>query len=141
LDRAGDPRIPSEFLLRQASVEMTTTRQEKVRELLKSEISDIIRREVKDPRVGFVTVTDAEVSGDLRHAKVFVSFLGDDAQKSQGMKALQNAGRFIRAEFARRANMKTTPEMVFLADTSIEQGARIFELLERIKKEDGGEGP
>ena len=116
---------------------MTSTRQEKVRELLRLEISDIIRREIKDPRVGFVTVTDAEVSPDLKHAKVFISVLGEAAQKQEGLKALQKATRFIRAEFAKRANMKTTPEIVLLEDTAIEQGARIFELLEKIKKEDG----
>jgi len=119
---------------------MTTTRQERVKELLKSEISDIIRLEIKDPRLGFVTVTDAEVSADLQHAKVFVSVLGDEAQKKDSIRVLQSAARFVRGEFAKRANMKSTPEIVFMTDTAIEHGARIFELLEKIKKEDAGEG-
>ena len=120
---------------------MTSTRQEKVKELLKIEISEIIRREMNDPRLGFVTVTDAEVSPDLRHAKVFISILGEQAQKDQGMKALKSAASFIRTSFAKRANMKVTPEIVFLEDKVIERGSRIFELLEKMKKEDGGETP
>ena len=119
---------------------MTTTRQEKIKELLKSEISDIIMRKVKDPRLGFVTITDAEVTADLRSAKVFVSILGEQTQKDEGMKALRSATKFIRSEFAKRANMRTTPEIVFLPDEAMERGAHIFELLERIKREDGGEG-
>ncbi|MDO8685016.1 MAG: 30S ribosome-binding factor RbfA [Armatimonadota bacterium] len=119
---------------------MTTTRQERVKELLKLEISDIIRREMKDPRLGFITVTDAQVTADLQHAKVFVSILGDEAQKKESMKVLQKAAKFIRSGFAKRANMKTTPEIVFMMDTSVDQGVRIFELLEKIKKEDVGEG-
>ena len=120
---------------------MTSTRQQKVQELLKSEISDIIRRDVKDPRLGFITITDAKVTPDLRSAKVFVSILGDQAQKEGGMKALQSAAKFIRADFAKRVNMRTTPEIVFMQDEAMERGARLFELLERIKKDDGGEGP
>ncbi|MDO8586245.1 MAG: 30S ribosome-binding factor RbfA [Armatimonadota bacterium] len=119
---------------------MTSTRQERVKELLKAEISDIIRREVKDPRLGFVTITDAKVTADLRSAKVFVSILGEKAQKDEGMKALRSATKFIRAEFAKRANMRVTPEIVFLPDEAMERGAHIFELLEKIKRDDGGEG-
>ena len=119
---------------------MTTTRQEKVRELLKSEISDIIRRGIKDPRLGFVTVTDAEVSADLKHARVFISVLGDDAKRDESFKILQRATRFVRGEFAKQANMKFTPEIMFEVDRAIEQGSRMFELLEKIKKEDAGEG-
>jgi ribosome-binding factor A len=113
-----------------------TTRQEKVKGLLKEEISDIIRRELKDPRLGFVTVTDAEVTADLRHAKVFVSILGDEKQRSDGMKALKSAAGFVRSEFAKRARMKVVPEIQFRFDDSVDQGVRIFELLEMIKKEE-----
>jgi ribosome-binding factor A len=120
---------------------MTSTRQERVRELLRSVISEIIIREMKDPRLGFITITDTEVSADLRHAKVFVSILGEQSQKDQGMKALRNAARFIRTEFAKRANMKVTPEIAILEDKATERGSRIFELLEKMKKDDGGETP
>jgi len=120
-------------------VKQMTARQQKVGELLKSEVSDIIQRELRDPRIGFVTVTDAEVSADLSHAKVFVSVLGDENQKKATMKALQGAAGFVRSEFAKRAQMKTVPEIEFRFDESIEHGARIFELLEGIKREQGGE--
>ena len=111
-----------------------------MQELLKEEISDIIRREIKDPRLGFVTVTDAEVTPDLRHAKVFISVLAEEDQRNESLKILQRATKFVRAEFAKRANMKLTPEIVFLMDKAIDQGVRMFELLEKIKKEDGKEG-
>ena len=111
-----------------------TTRQEKVEELLKVEISDIIRRELKDPRLGFITITDAEVSKDLRHAKVYISVLGDEKAKEESLAVLQRAAGFIRGEFGRRAYMKTIPEIAFKMDTSVEQGARIFELLEQERR-------
>ncbi|MDI6829651.1 MAG: 30S ribosome-binding factor RbfA, partial [Armatimonadota bacterium] len=76
-------------------------RLERVKELLKSEISEIIRREIKDPRLGFVTITDAEVSKDLRHAKIYVSVLGDEQQKQETLNILQAAAGFIRGEFGR----------------------------------------
>lgn len=110
-----------------------TTRQEKVEELLKQEISDIIRRELKDPRLGFITITDAEVTKDLRHAKVYVSVMGDEQAKEQTLSILQRAAGFMRGEFGRRAHLKVIPEITFKMDTSIEQGARIFELLQQEK--------
>ena len=113
-----------------------TTRQEKVEELLKVEISDIIRRELKDPRIGFVTITDAEVSKDLRHAKVYISVMGDEKAKEESLSVLQHAAGFIRGEFGRRAFLRVIPEIEFKMDTSIEQGARIFELLQQEKHHD-----
>ena len=111
-----------------------TTRQEKIEELLKVEISDIIRRELKDPRLGFITITDAEVTKDFRHAKVYISVLGDEKAKEESLAVLQRAAGFIRGEFGRRAYMKTIPEITFKMDTSVEQGARIFELLEQERR-------
>lgn len=116
-----------------------TTRQEKVKVLLKEEVSDIIRRELKDPRIGFVTVTDAEVTPDMSYAKVFVSVLGTDEQRQATMQALRSAKGFVRSEFAKRAAMKSIPEIDFRFDESIEHGARIMELLESIKREESGE--
>lgn len=111
-----------------------TTRQEKVEELLKVEINDIIRRELKDPRIGFITITDVEVTKDLRHAKVYLSVLGDEKAKEETLSVLQRAAGFIRGEFGRRAHLKVIPEITFKMDTSIEQGARIFELLQQEKR-------
>lgn len=115
---------------------MPSTRQRRVQELLVQEISNIIRREIKDPRVGFVTITDAEVSPDLRHARVFFSVLGDASQQEETTRALNRAAGFVRSEFAHRAQMRYVPEIRFEFDSSIERGARISQLLEQVKQDD-----
>ncbi len=112
-----------------------STRQEKVKELLKQEVSDIIRKEMKDPRLGFITVTDADVSRDLRHAKIFISVLGSEQEQADSLRILQGASSFIRGEFGRRVSMKVLPEISFRSDTAVEHGARIFELLQQVKHE------
>lgn len=113
-----------------------TTRQEKLREVLKEEISDILRREFKDPRLGFVTITDAEITSDLRHAKVFVSIMGNDEERNRNMKVLKGAEHFVRQAFGKRVRMKVIPEIHFYLDTSVDQGIRIFELLDQIKHDE-----
>jgi ribosome-binding factor A len=115
---------------------MASTRQRRVQELLVHEISDIVRREVKDPRVGFVTITDAEVTPDLRHARVFFSVLGETAEREETTRALNRAAGFVRSEFARRAQMRFVPEIQFEFDTSIERGARISQLLEQVRQDE-----
>jgi len=120
---------------------MASTRQQRIQQLLIEEVSDIVRREVKDPRIGFLTVTGAEVSPDLRHARVFVTILGTEEEQAAGMKGLQSAARFIRREFGRRCDLRVTPEIEFRFDTAILHGVRIFDLLEQIKREDADSGP
>lgn len=93
----------------------------------------MIQRQLKDPRLGFVTVTDAEISRDLRHAKVFVSVLGDEKARKQSLKALNSAVGLLRGEFARRAHLRVAPEIEFRFDEGIERGQRIFELLHSIE--------
>ena len=110
-----------------------STRQEKLKELLKEEISDILRREFKDPRLGFITIIDTEISPDLRHAKIYVSVLGNEEERNRNMKVLKGAEHFIRQAFAKRVKMKVTPAIHFQLDTSVDQGIRIFELLDHIK--------
>jgi len=116
-----------------------TTRQEKVQELLKHEISDILRREYKDPRLGFITVIDTEVTPDLRHAKVWVSVMGSDEERAANMKILKRSQHFVRQAFGRRVKMKTLPDIEFILDTSVDKGMRIFELLQRIKEDEHSE--
>lgn len=113
-----------------------TTRQEKVKELLKEEISEILQREMKDPRLGFVTVTDAEVTSDLRHAKVFVSVLGSDEERNRNMKILKNSERFIRQALGKRVKIKVLPEIHFTLDTTADHSIRILELLEQVKHDE-----
>ena len=110
-----------------------TMRQEKVQEQLVQEISELIRREIRDPRVGFVTLTGAEITRDLRHAKVFVSVLGDEAARVESLKALNKASGLLRGEFARRAHLRVAPDLEFRFDEGIERGQRIFELLHSVE--------
>ena len=114
---------------------MSTIRQEQVQNLLVEEISIMLQRELKDPRLGFITVTGAEISRDLTHAKVFVSILGSDEEKKSSMAALKSATGLIRGKFGRRAHLRVAPEILFEQDTGIARGARIFELLHQIEEE------
>ena len=110
-----------------------SVRQEKVQEQLVQEISEIIRRDLSDPRLGFITLTGAEISRDLRHAKVYISVLGDEEARKQSLIALNRASGMLRGEFARRAHLRIAPELEFLYDHGIERGARIFELLHSVE--------
>ena len=110
-------------------------RQEKLGELITAELSDLLRTRVKDPRVGFVSVTHVEVSGDYRHAKIFVSVMGNEEERVSTMKALKHATGFLRHELASRLTLRYMPEIVFKLDTSIEQGARILELIREVTGE------
>jgi ribosome-binding factor A len=111
-------------------------RQEKLGELITAELSDLIRTRVKDPRVGFASITRVEVSGDLRHAKVFVSVMGTDEEQAATIKGLKNAGGFLRHELAQRLTLRYMPELAFKLDTSIEEGARILDLINQVERED-----
>ncbi len=113
-----------------------TTRQEKLVQLLKEEISDILRREIKDPRLGFFTIIDAEISSDLRHAKIFVSILGSEEERKQSMDVLKHAQHFVRQEFGKRVRMKVLPDIQFYKDETVDKGVRMLELLEEIKKDE-----
>ena len=110
-----------------------SVRQEKVQEQLVQELSELIHREIRDPRVGFVTLTGAEISRDLRHAKVYVSVLGDEEARTNSLKALNRASGMLRGEFARRAHLRVAPELEFRFDEGIERGAHIFELLNSVQ--------
>lgn len=114
-------------------------RERRVGELLKEEISKIIRREVKDPRIGFVSVTDVEVSGDLRHAKVFVSVYGDEQEKKDTMAGLEKATGFIRKLVGDRVKIHHTPEILFCYDDSIEHGVYISKLINKVRNEEKDE--
>src|SRR5262245_28654708 len=113
---------------------MPGTRRERVEELIVREVSDILRREVNDPRIGFVTVTDAEISPDLRAARVFVSALGSSEEVAAALQGLNRAAGFIRGEFGRRANLRFNPTIEFRVDPSIERGARIHQLLAGLRE-------
>ena len=111
-------------------------RQEKLGELIAAELSELLRTRVKDPRVGFASITRVEVSGDLRHAKVFVSVMGSPEERDATMQGLRNATGFLRHELASRLVIRFMPELVFKLDKSIEEGSRILELIRQVEQED-----
>ncbi|RCW55698.1 MULTISPECIES: 30S ribosome-binding factor RbfA [Halanaerobium] len=113
---------------------MTNKRAIRVGELLKEEISQIVLREMKDPRIGFVSVTDVEVSGDLRHAKVFISVYGSDKEKEETLEGLQQAQGFVRKLVGERIKIHHTPEIIFRYDDSIENGVHISEIIKDLKE-------
>lgn len=113
-----------------------TRRTERINELLREEISELIRRDMKDPRIGgLITITEVDVSPDLRTAKVHVSVMGTAEQKASTFKALRAASHFLQREIRSRITIRRMPEFTFLADESMERAARILDLLDHAKEE------
>ena len=110
-----------------------THRIEQVNKLLRREISDLLQRHVKDPRLGsFVAITEVSTSSDLRHAKVFVSYIGEGEEKEEILSVLAGASGFFRNELAKRLKLRRIPEISFHWDDSIERGAHLLELINKI---------
>lgn len=108
---------------------MAKYRPNRLAETLKEEISQLIRVELKDPRLGFVTLTSVEVAGDLAHAKVYVSVLGTEDEGKTSLDVLNRAAGFVRCEIGKRIRLRHVPAIVFVYDPSIEHGAHIAKLL------------
>jgi ribosome-binding factor A len=106
-------------------------RPQKVADLIQRELSDLLRREVRDPRVGMVTLTAVDVSPDLSHAKVFFTILEKEKQ-SETTDALQRAAGFLRSQLAHRMKMYTTPELRFAYDESVERGDHLSQLIDSV---------
>jgi ribosome-binding factor A len=102
--------------------------------LLKEELTDIIRREVKDPRVGFMSITNVDVTPDLRSARVFVSVLGTDEERSNTLDALRSAAKFIRFHLKPRLRMRQIPDLEFRDDRSMEYAEQISATLRQIRQ-------
>jgi ribosome-binding factor A len=113
---------------------MQGKRLDRVNQLIKEEISLLLQRELKDPRLGFVTVTDVVVSKDLRTGKVYVSVLGTDEQWQASLAALESARGFIRNWLAPRLRMRAVPHLTFHADRSMAHAAHIQSVLERLRE-------
>ncbi len=111
----------------------------RVGEQMKKELGDIISRKIKDPRVGFVTVTDVQVTGDLQQAKVYISVLGDEQQREDTLKGLAKAKGFIRTEIGQRIRLRKTPELIFEFDETMAYGNRINSLIHELHKEEDQE--
>ena len=119
---------------------MQGKRLERVNQLIKEEISLILQQELKDPRLGFVTVTEVDVTPDLRHAKVYVSVLGPEEQWASSLRALQSAKGFVWSWLRRNLDLRVTPEIVFRPDRSMEHAAHIQSLLAELRERPGSGG-
>lgn len=112
-----------------------SNRANRIGELIRSEISDLLLRHIKDPRIGFCTITRVEVSGDYRHAKVFVSVMGNEDQKKLTLTGLKSALGFIRREAGKRLSLKYVPELILVLDRSLDYGFQIDKLLKELEGE------
>lgn len=113
-------------------------RSDRVAQELKKEVAVILQREVKDPRIGMVTVSDVEVSRDLAYAKIFVTFLFDNDQDAivQGMKGLEKASPYIRSLVGKVMRLRIVPELRFIYDESLVEGMRMSNLVSNVIRED-----
>ncbi|WP_124727539.1 30S ribosome-binding factor RbfA [Staphylospora marina] len=118
---------------------MARIRVSRVGEQVKKELSQILQREIKDPRIGFVTVTAVEMSGDLQIAKVYVSVLGSPEQKQQALAALEKAKGYIRTEIGRRIKLRLVPDLMFVMDESLEHSEHINRLLREVNNRELGD--
>ena len=114
----------------------SSRRPEQMAETLRQVITESLSREVRDPRVGFVTVTAVLVSNDLSHARVMVSVPGEEAEKTRALEGLQSAAGFLRSRAARALTTRTVPELHSELDRGLEHAVRINELLNSIRRED-----
>lgn len=108
---------------------MSSERMRRVDEAVRHVVGDAISSDLKDPRVGFVTVTDVKTSPDLRHARVFVSVLGDERRREGSLAGLRSAGGYLQARVGRELRLKHTPELEFVLDDTVRRAARIERLL------------
>jgi len=114
-----------------------TRRLERVNQLILREISELLRRQVKDPRLGsFITITEVSTSPDFRHARVLVSSIGSDEGKQEILSVLAAASGFLRNELAGRLRLRCIPQLSFEWDDSIERGVRLIELIDKVSVED-----
>jgi ribosome-binding factor A len=109
-------------------------RTERVDELLRQEIGVLLAKDVADPRIGFATITDVETSPDLRHAKVWVSVIGERGDRDETLRALRAAMPFIRHELGRRLRIRRIPELHVQLDDSAERGTRVLHLLDELER-------
>jgi ribosome-binding factor A len=113
----------------------THRRQDQLGEVIGQELSDLMRTRMKDPRLGFASITGVELSQDLSHAKVFVSVMGDAEEQRASKKALDSATGFLRRELAQRLSIRHVPELEFRLDDSIARGVHVLNLINKVSAE------
>lgn len=111
-----------------------STKNEKIAELIKRNISEIIQFELKDPKIGFITITDCSVTSDLSYAKLYVSFLGQNARREAGMKALERSKGYLRSELSKKMSTRKVPELIFQLDDALERGNKIEKIIADMNK-------
>jgi ribosome-binding factor A len=115
---------------------MGSERMRRVDEAVRQVLADALAHELKDPRIGFVTVTDVNTSPDLRHARVFVSVLGDAEQREETLDGLRSAHGYLQQRIARELKLKHTPTLEFSYDDTTDRAMRVGELIERAERRD-----
>ena len=115
-------------------------RSRRIAEQVQRELSDIVRLELKDPRVGMITITDVEVTDDQSHARVFFTVLGDEARVAGAAEGLKHAAGFLRSELARRMKLRAVPQLQFKHDESVERGMRLSQLIDDAVAQDAARG-
>ena len=115
----------------------TNRRVSRVASLIKREVSQMLMSDIKDDRVGagMVSITDVDVSGDLQHAKIYVSIYGTEEARSETMAGLQAAAGFVRSQLGHRVRLRRTPEVLFLEDRSLERGSRVLTLINQLSRD------
>ena len=111
-------------------------RSRRIAEQIQRELSEVVRVELKDPRVGMITLTDVEVSPDGEHAKVFFTVLGEPSRVKEAEEGLRHAAGYLRSELARRLTVRAVPQLQFKYDPSVERGARLSQLIDQAVAED-----
>jgi len=110
-------------------------RPERVQEALRQEISRIVHNEIKDPRLGFITITGVELTKDLRYAKIYFSVLGEEKAKLLALKGLNSAKGYIKGRISDRIKLRFMPQIEFKIDETLEHTKKIYDLLNKLKKE------
>ena len=111
-------------------------RSRRIAEQVQRELTDIIRLELKDPRVGLITITDVEVTPDHKRARVFFTLLGDETMIEEATRGLRHAAGFLRSQLARRFEMRSVPQLEFSYDASVERGSRLSQLIDAAVADD-----
>lgn len=107
-------------------------RSDRLGDLILEEVSDLTTREIRDPRIGFITFTRVDMSDDLRYAKVYVSVIGSPPEKERTLQGLSSATGYIRRHLGKALHLRYTPDLTFLLDESLEHGAKIAQLLRQL---------
>jgi len=114
------------------------SRPERVGELIRDEVSLILRKKINDPRIGFASITHVDVTDDIKNAKIFVSIYGNDEEKNEAMRGLESAKAFIKSLLAQNLQFRSVPDISFKLDSSIEKASRVFEIMHSLEKEKVG---